>query len=59
MIWGSISHNARADLHFSDSGSVNALMSIEDILLNYAVHCMSFVSAYLFMQDNAHPRMAQ
>lgn len=60
MVWGGISRDARTDLHFCDSGTVNASVYIEDILLNYVVPYMPFVGVgSLFMQDNARPHVAR
>jgi len=60
MVWGGISRDARTDLHFGDSGTVNASVYIEDILLNYVVPYMPFVGVgSFFMQKNARPHVAR
>ncbi len=59
MNWGNISHDARTDLYFFHSSSVNTLMYIEDLLLNYIVPYMPFIGAdSLFMQENVYPHVA-
>ncbi len=58
MVWVVISCEARPDLHFLDSSSMNSLMYIEDILLNYIVPYKPFLNADSFMPDNAHPHVA-
>ncbi len=54
------SHDVRKDLYFFDSGFMNALMYIEDILLNYTVPYMPFTRAdSLFTPHNMHLEAAQ
>ncbi len=53
MVWGGILCDVKTNLHFFDSGSLNASTCIGDILLNYTVPYMIYVGAgSLFMQDN-------